>query len=84
MLYEILRMRIDKDGVWHYHRSPIRRKELPCSFTGTPTRDTGGPHRLVTPAEMVSVGAQSEGRHCLGLWSGGRLFPLGGWLGEAS
>ena len=82
MLYEILRMRIDKDGIWHYHGSPIRRKELPCSFTGAPTRDTGGRRRLVTPA--VGVEAQNEGGHRLGLWSGGRLFPPGGWLGESS
>jgi hypothetical protein len=35
--------------------------------------------------ELVALGveAKSEGRRCLGVWSSGRLFPLG-WLDEAS
>lgn len=84
MLYENFRMRIDKDGGRHYHGSTIRRKEFPCSFTDAPTRDTGGRHRLVAPAEMVGIEAQNEGGHCLVLWGGGCLFPLGDCLGEAS
>jgi hypothetical protein len=162
VLYENLGIRIDRDGVWHYHGSPIRRKELLCLFASALTRDAGGQHWLVTPTEMgpievedapflaveafvagagqqqrvslrtnideivtlsgehplrlvadplsgevrpyvlldkrleallvrsvyyelvtLGVEAKSEGRRCLGVWSSGRLFPLG-WLDEAS
>ena len=76
VLYENLGIRIDRDGVSHYHDSPIGRKELLCLFPGAPTRDAGGRHRLHGDAE-------SDGRHCLGLRSGGCLFPPGR-LDEAS
>jgi uncharacterized protein len=162
VLYENLGIRIDRDGTWHYHGSPIQRKELLCLFACALTRDAAGQHWLVTPAEMgpievedaaflaveafvagageqqlisvrtnvdeivtisnehplhldagpedgelrlyvrlnkrleaklsralyydlvaLGVEAESDGRPCLGVWSGGRLFPLG-WLDEAS
>jgi hypothetical protein len=162
VLYENLGIRIDRDGVWHYHGSPIRRKELLCLFASALTRDASGRHWLVTAGEIgpievedapflaveafiagagqqqlislrtnvdqivtvsdehplhlvadpltgelrpyilldkrlearlvrsvyydlvaLGVEAESEGRRCLGVWSSGRLFPLG-WLDEAS
>ena len=162
VLYENLGIRIDGDAVWHYHGSPIRRKELLCLFASALTRDAAGKHWLVTPAEMgpievedapflaveafvagtgrqqrislrtnvdeivtvsdehplhveadpangeyrpyvrlnkrleaklsralyyelvaLGVEAESDGRPCFGVWSAGRLFPLG-WLDEAS
>lgn len=55
VLYENLNIRIDGDGVWHYHGSPIRRKELLCLFASALTRDAGGQHWLVTPAEMGPI-----------------------------
>jgi len=35
-------MRIDRDGVWYYHGSPINRKELVCLFASVLTRDADG------------------------------------------
>ncbi len=55
VLYENLNIRIDGDGVWHYHGSPIRRKELLCLFASALTRDAGGQHWLVTAAEMGPI-----------------------------
>lgn len=162
VLCENLGIQIDRDGVWHYHGSPIRRKDLVCLFASALRRDDAGRYWLVTPTEMgpievedapllavevyqagtgdrqtislrtnvdeiVGVDAQHplyikrcphtgeplpylcldrrlearltrsvyyhlaalgvesciDGRPCLGLWSSGRLFPLG-WLDEAS
>jgi len=162
VLYEDLGIRIDKDGMWHYHGSPIRRKELVCVFASALSRDDAGRYWLVTPAEMglievadapllvvemylagegdrqlislrtnvdeivgvdeqhplhverdrdtgeaipylrldkrlearltrsvyyelaaLAIKAEIDGRPCMGVWSSGRLFPLG-WLDEAS
>lgn len=162
VVYDNLGIRIDGDAVWHYHGSPIRRKELLCLFAGALTRDAGGQHWLVTPVEMgpvevedapflaveafiagegeqqlvsvrtnvdeivtidevhplrieadprsgepkpyvslnkgleaklsralyydlvgLGVEAKSDGRRCLGVWSSGRLFPIG-WLDDGS
>ena len=55
MLYEDLGISIDKDGLWHYHGSPIRRKELVCLFAHALTRDSNGRYWLVTPAEMGPI-----------------------------
>lgn len=54
-LYDNLGIRIDKDGVWHYHGSPIRRKELVCLFASALSRDETGRYWLVTPAEMGPI-----------------------------
>ncbi len=48
-------IRIDHEGVWHYHGSPIRRKELVCLFASALMRDRAGKHWLVTPAEMGPI-----------------------------
>ncbi len=48
-------MRIDREGVWHYHNSPIRRKELVCLFASVLTRNEAGEYWLVTPSEICSV-----------------------------
>lgn len=55
VVYEDLGIRIDKDGVWHYHGSPIRRKELVCLFASALSRDAAGRYWLVTPAEMGPI-----------------------------
>lgn len=55
VLYENLGIRIDGEGVWHYHNSPIRRKELLCLFASALTRDKDGQHWLVTPAEIGPI-----------------------------
>ena len=50
-----LNMRIDRDGNWYYHGSPIGRKELVCLFSSVLTRDRKGAYWLVTPAEMGRI-----------------------------
>jgi len=50
-----LDMRIDRDGVWYYHGSAIRRKELVCLFASVLTRDEDGRYWLVTPTEIGLV-----------------------------
>jgi len=52
---EDLDMRIDRDGVWYYHGSAIRRKELVCLFASVLTRDEDGRYWLVTPNEIGLV-----------------------------
>ena len=50
-----LDMRIDRDGVWYYHGSAVRRKELVCLFASVLTRDEDGRYWLVTPTEIGLV-----------------------------
>jgi hypothetical protein len=50
-----LDMRIDRDGIWYYHGSAIRRKELVCLFASVLTRDEDGRYWLVTPNEIGLV-----------------------------
>lgn len=52
VFYENLGIRIDREGTWHYHGSPILRKELVCLFASALMRDDLGRYWLVTPAEM--------------------------------
>ena len=47
----MLNIRIDRDGVWFYHGSPIGRKELVRLFASVLKRDTDGRYLLETPAE---------------------------------
>lgn len=54
-LYEDVKLRIDRDGTWYYHDSPIQRKEMVCLFASALTRDVDGGHWLATPAELVPV-----------------------------
>lgn len=54
-LYEEVKLRIDRNGTWYYHDSPIQRKEMVCLFASALTRDVEGGHWLATPAELVPV-----------------------------
>jgi hypothetical protein len=48
-------IRIDRDGVWYYHGSPIGRKELVCLFSSVLRREADGSYWLVTPAEAARI-----------------------------
>jgi hypothetical protein len=50
-----LDLRIDRDGHWSYHGSPIERKELVCLFAQALVRDRAGAYWLVTPTEIGAV-----------------------------
>ena len=54
-MYEDLGIRIDRDGIWYYHGSPIRRKELLCLFASALQRDEEGRYWLITPHEMGPI-----------------------------
>ncbi len=47
-----LDIRIDRDGIWYYHGSPIGRKELVCLFASMLIRDDDGFYWLVSPMEI--------------------------------
>lgn len=67
-------IRIDREGVWHYHGSPIGRIALARLFSTVLRRDEAGDYWLITPAERgritvedapfvaVSVEIQGQGR----------------------
>jgi hypothetical protein len=55
MMIGDLAIRIDRDGTWYYHGSPIRRKELVFLFASALRRDEAGAYWLVTPAEMGRI-----------------------------
>ncbi len=46
-----LNLRIDREGVWYFHDSPIGRKELVCLFSSVLRRGEDGRFWLVTPGE---------------------------------
>ncbi len=46
---------IDSAGLWHYHGSPIGRKELVKLFSTVLERDDKGDYWLVTPAEKGRI-----------------------------
>lgn len=50
-----LQMRIDRDGLWYYHGSPIGRKELVRLFASVLRREPDGQYWLVTPAEKGRI-----------------------------
>lgn len=50
-----LDIRIDRDGTWYYHGSPIGRKELVCLFASVLWRDEAGDYWMITPTEMGRV-----------------------------
>lgn len=54
-VYENLGIRIDREGIWYYHGSPIRRKELLCLFAAAMRRDDRGGYWLITPQEMGPI-----------------------------
>jgi hypothetical protein len=48
-------MRIDRNGTWFYHGSPIGRKEMVCLFASVLQRYPDGSYWLVTPAEAGRI-----------------------------
>src|SRR4051794_34310305 len=48
-------IRIDREGTWYYHGSPIRRPELVKLFSTVLRRDEVGDYWLVTPAERGRI-----------------------------
>lgn len=48
-------IRIDRNGTWFYHGSPIGRKELVCLFASVLRRYDDGSYWLVTPAEAARI-----------------------------
>jgi hypothetical protein len=50
-----LDMRIDRNGVWYHHGSPIGRKELVRLFSTVLRRDEAGDCWLITPAEVGRI-----------------------------
>ena len=50
-----LDIRIDRDGQWFYHGSPIGRKELVRLFASVLHRDDEGRFWLITPAEKGEI-----------------------------
>lgn len=53
-----LQMRIDRDGHWYYHGSPIGRKELVRLFSRVLRRDEAGEYWLMTPAEKGRIAVE--------------------------
>lgn len=54
-VYQTLDIRIDREGTWFYHGSPIKRKDLICLLASTLRRDEAGGYWLVTPREMGPI-----------------------------
>jgi hypothetical protein len=50
-----LDIRIDRDGTWFYHGSPIGRKELVRLFSSVLQRDDEGRYWLITPVEQGEI-----------------------------
>ncbi len=48
-------MRIDTDGTWFYHGTPINRQKLIKLFSTVVRRDESGDYWLITPAEMARI-----------------------------
>ena len=46
---------IDRTGQWHYHGSPIGRKELVKLFSTVLSRDKNGDYWLITPVEKGRI-----------------------------
>lgn len=50
-----LGLRIDRNGRWFYHGSPINRKEMVCLFASMLERHDDGSYWLVTPDEAGTI-----------------------------
>jgi hypothetical protein len=50
-----LGIRIDHQGRWFYHGSPINRKEMVCLFASVLHRARDGTYLLITPGEMGRI-----------------------------
>ena len=55
MLCGDIDMRIDRNGVWYYHGSPIGRQELVKLFASVLKRDESGDFWLITPVEKARI-----------------------------
>lgn len=55
-----LDMRIDRNGVWYHHGSPIGRKELVRLFSTVLRRDEAGEYWLITPAEVGRIEVEDK------------------------
>lgn len=66
-----LDIRIDGDGRWYYHGSPIERKELVCLFAQALVRDREGDYWLVTPTEIGRVTVEDAPFVCVELFASG-------------
>lgn len=53
-----LGIRIDRDGRWFYHGSPIGRKEMVCLFASVLRREADGRYWMVTPYERGTVAVE--------------------------
>ena len=50
-----LDIKIDREGLWFYHGTPIGRKELVKLFASVLHKDEEGRHWLITPAEKGEI-----------------------------
>ncbi len=50
-----LPIRIDREGLWFYHGTPINRQELVKLFASAMERDDEGRYWLITPQEMGEI-----------------------------
>ncbi len=71
-VHEALGIRIDRDGVWHYHGSPIKRKEMVCLLASALRRDENGGYWLVTPTEMARIDVEDAPFLAVELFLGGQ------------
>lgn len=55
MLCGDIDMRIDRNGTWYYHGSPIGRQELVKLFASVLKRDESGDFWLITPVEKARI-----------------------------
>ncbi len=70
-MYDNLGIRIDREGIWYYHGSPIQRKELLCLFASALRRDDQGRYWLITPQEMGPVDVEDAPFLAVELFVGG-------------
>ena len=66
-----LDIRIDRDGIWYYHNSPIGRKELVCLFASMLTMDEAGAYWLITPREKGRIQVEDAPFMAVELFSAG-------------
>ena len=71
-IHEDFGIRIDRDGIWYYHGSPIRRKELLCLFASALQRDEEGRYWLITPQEMGPIEVEDAPFLAVELYVGGK------------
>lgn len=70
-VYEKLGIRIDREGIWYYHGSPIRRKELLCLFASALRRHEDDSYWLITPQEMGPIEVEDAPFIAVELFVGG-------------